>query len=108
MRVHHCSGKVPEVLASRTTAGLPRVSLLQIFNKQYDHILCRLIRCLENQLSNMSCMGSGEGIHLERPTACQSSVHRLDTTNGELLAQLGPTVSNIAEGNLSTHERWPL
>ena len=33
---------------------------------------------------------------------------RLDTTNGELLAQLGPTASNIAEGNLSTHELWPL
>ena len=33
---------------------------------------------------------------------------RLDTTNGELLAQLEPTASNIAEGNLSTYERWPL
>ena len=32
----------------------------------------------------------------------------LDITNGELLAQLGPTALNIAEGNLSTHERWPL
>ena len=41
-------------------------------------------------------------------TGCQSSVPRLDTTNGELLAQVGPTASNIAEGNLSTHERWPL
>ena len=30
---------------------------------------------------------------------------RLDTTNGELLAQLGPTASNIAEGDLSTHTR---
>ena len=33
---------------------------------------------------------------------------RLDITNDELLAQLGPTALNIAEGNLSTHERWPL
>ena len=36
------------------------------------------------------------------------SIYPLDTTNGELLAQLGPTASDIAEGNLSTHERWPL
>ena len=33
---------------------------------------------------------------------------RLDIINGELLAQLGPTALNIAEGNLSAHERWPL
>ena len=36
------------------------------------------------------------------------NIPRLDTTNGELLAQLGPTASNIAEGDLSTHERWLL
>ena len=53
-------------------------------------------------------MESGNDIHLESPTGCQSSVPRLDTTNGELLTQVGPTASNIAEGNLSTHERWPL
>ena len=57
----------------------------------------------------MSCiMESGKDIHLERATGCQSSVLQLDTTNGELLAQLGPTASNIAEDNLSTHELWPL
>ena len=81
--------------------------LLQYINKQCDRILCRLIRCLENQLLNVSCMESGKDIHLERTTSCQSSVPQLDTTNGELLAQLGPTASNIDEGNLSTHERWP-
>ena len=43
---------------------------------------------------------SGEGHRLNLPG--------LDVTNGKLLAQLGPTASNIAEGNLSTHERWPL
>ena len=56
----------------------------------------------------MSFMESGKAIHLERATGCQSSVPRLDTTNGELLAQMGPTAANIAEGNLSIHERWPL
>ena len=55
---------------------------------------------------NMSCMESRKDIHLERTTGCQSRVPRFDTTNGELLAQMGPTASNIAEGNLSTHERW--
>ena len=53
----------------------------------------------------MSCMESGKDIHLERTTGY---LPRLDTTNGELLAQLLPTASNIAEGDLSTHERWPL
>ena len=33
---------------------------------------------------------------------------RLDTTNGELLAQLGPAASDIADDNLSTHECSPL
>ena len=79
-----------------------------IFNKQCFHTLCRLIRCLENQLLNMSCMESGKDIHLERTTDCQSSVPRLDTKNGKFLAQMGPTASNIAEGNLFMHERWPL
>ena len=79
--------------------------LLQHFNKQCDHILCRLVRCLENQLLNMSYAESGKDIHLERTTGCQSSVPWSDTANGELLAQLGPTASNIAEGYLSTHER---
>ena len=37
----------------------------------------------------MSCMESGKDIHLERTTGCQFSVPRLDTTNGELLVQLG-------------------
>ena len=77
-----------------------------MFNKQCDHILCRLMRCLENQLLKMSCMESRKDIHLERTTGF--NLPRLDTTNGELLAQLGPTASNIAEGNLPTHERWPL
>ena len=66
----------------------------KIFNKQCDHVLCRLIQCLENQLLNMSCMESGNDIHLERIAGCQSSVPRLDATNGELLAQVGPTVSS--------------
>ena len=33
---------------------------------------------------------------------------RLVITIGELLTPLGPTALNIAEGNLSTHERWSL
>ena len=53
-------------------------------------------------------MESENDIHLERTTGCQSSVPRLDTKNGELLVQVGPTASNIAEGNLFTHERCPL
>ena len=61
-----------------------------------------------DRLLNMSCMESGQDIHLERTTGCQSSVPRLDATNNELLTQVGPTASNIAKGNLSTHERWPL
>ena len=56
----------------------------------------------------MSCMESGKDTHLERTAGRQSSVPRLDTTNGELSAQLGPTASDIADGNLSTYERWPL
>ena len=68
--------------------------------------------CLENQLLNMSCMESGKDIHLERISTWRGpqvvNLPRLDTTNGELLAQLGPTASNIAEGDLSTHERWLL
>ena len=56
----------------------------------------------------MPFMEIGNDIHLERITGGQSSVPQLDTTNGELLAQVGPTASNIAEGNLSTHEFWPL
>ena len=56
----------------------------------------------------MSCIESGKDIHLERTTGYQSGVPRSDTTNGKLLAQLGPTASDIAEGNLSTHKRWPL
>ena len=55
-----------------------------IFNKQCDHVLCRLIRCLENQLLSMSCMESGNDIHLERTTGCRSSAPRLNTTNDEL------------------------
>ena len=54
----------------------------------------------------MSCMESGKDIHLERTTVV--NLPRLDATNGELLAQLGPTALNIAEGDLSTHERWTL
>ena len=50
----------------------------------------------------MSCMESGP----------PGEDHRLSTSvrhnNGELLAQVGPTASSIAEGNLSTHERWHL
>ena len=79
-----------------------------IFNKQCNHTLCRLIQCLENQFLNISYMESENDIHLMRATGCQSSVTRLDTTNGELLAQVGPTASNIAEGNLSTRKHWPL
>ena len=69
-----------------------------IFNKQCDDVLCRLIQSLENQFLNISCMVSGNDIHLERTTGCQSSVPRLDITNGELLAQVRPTASNIAKG----------
>ena len=53
-------------------------------------------------------MESENDTHLERTTGCQSSVPGLDTKNGELLVQVGPTASHIAKGNLSTHERWPL
>ena len=40
--------------------------------------------------------------------------HRLSTNSvrhnnyGDLLSQVGPTASSIAEGNLSAHERWCL
>ena len=51
---------------------------------------------------------NGKDIHLEMTTGYQSSVPRLDTTNDELLAKVGPTTSNIAECNLSTHEHWPV
>ena len=53
-------------------------------------------------------MENGKDIRLERTTDCQSSVPQLDTKNGEPLAQVVPTASNIAESNLSIHERWPL
>ena len=56
------------------------------FNKQCGHILCRLIRCLENQLLNMSCMESGKNIHLERTTGCQSTSVRHNKRRA-----LGPT-----------------
>ena len=70
----------------RDLARLSCTSLFgdNIFNKQCDHVFCRLVQCLENQLLNMSCMESGNDIHLERITGCQLSVPRLDTTNGEL------------------------
>ena len=73
--------------------------------KQGDHVLYRLIQYLKDQILNMSCMESGEDIHLERTTGCQP---RLDTTTTASLTQGGPTVLSIAEGNLFTHERWHL
>ena len=76
-----------------------------IFNKQCDHVLCQLIRRLENQLLNMSCVESGNDIHLERTSGCQSSAPQLDTQQTANLARVGPTASNIVEGNLFTHER---
>ena len=38
-------------------------------------------------------------------TLCNSVRHN---NYGELLDQVGPTASSIAEGNLSTQERWHL
>ena len=38
-------------------------------------------------------------------TLCSSVRHY---NYGELLAQVGPTTSSSAEGNLSIHERWHL
>ena len=38
-------------------------------------------------------------------TSCNSVSHN---NYGELLAQVGPTASSIAEGNLSINERWHL
>ena len=63
------------------------------------------MRRLENQLLNMSYIWRVEKISTWRGPQVVN-LPRLDTTNGELLAQLGPIASNIAEGNLSTHERW--
>ena len=56
----------------------------------------------------MSGMESGEDIHLERTTGCQPSVTPsfIHDNCDELLAQVGPTVSSITEGNQSTHEPW--
>ena len=66
---------------------LVRLSLAAIyFNKQCDHILCRLIRCLENQLLNISCMDSGKYIHLEMTTGSQSTSVRHNKRRA-----LGPT-----------------
>ena len=62
------------------------LTFCNIFNKQCDHILCRLMRCLENQLLNMSCMESGKDIHLDRTTGCQSTSVRHNEGRA-----LGPT-----------------
>ena len=54
----------------------------------------------------MSCIESGEDIHQERTTGCNLVLRH--NNYGALLAQVGLTASCIAEGNLSTRERWHL
>ena len=68
------------LLCHQITRVHPVVLFTHIFNKQCDHVVCRLIQCLENQLLNMSCMERGKDIHLERASGCQPSVPRPDTT----------------------------
>ena len=61
--------------------NLVRLNLDAIyFYQECDPVLCRFIQCLDNQLFGMSCMESGEDIHLERTIGCQPSVVRFDTT----------------------------
>ena len=70
-------------------------------------MLYRLIQYLDNQLLNMSCVESGEDIHLERTTGCQPNSIR-HNNYGRLLAQVEPTASSITKGNMSIHEHWCL